>query len=304
MHQILMISTRQTNNWLVVSDMFYFHPYLGRWSNLTNMFQMGWNHQLMNQDPNFRTQQRNWQGLVFISKNHGNPPPWLLGIITTIFWGSKPFIFHGHLGFKGTFYCLELLKSVTWWFRFNHLLFSGLKRGRWTHFDVCIFFRWVGEKPPTRYTFKSSQNSSPIKTSNQSSCFFCHLEDPGFPIAMLPAYQSKVGGVLTSWFLGWNFAPSSPSFFDHLIWGSLTQFLDGHFLDGMFFKFGEIMWKTTKSKRTFQMQCFSFMMLDFLNMIWTDFVCFCLNNVVCFFCWTGNCFSCSLEWFDLEWFGF
>ena len=31
------------------SNMFYFHPYLGRWSNLTNMymFQMGWNHQLV-----------------------------------------------------------------------------------------------------------------------------------------------------------------------------------------------------------------------------------------------------------------
>ena len=24
----------------------YFHPYLGRWSNSTNIFQMGWNHQL------------------------------------------------------------------------------------------------------------------------------------------------------------------------------------------------------------------------------------------------------------------
>ena len=23
----------------------YFHPYLGKWSNLTNIFQMGWNHQ-------------------------------------------------------------------------------------------------------------------------------------------------------------------------------------------------------------------------------------------------------------------
>ena len=23
---------------------FYFHPYLGQWSNLTNIFQMGWNH--------------------------------------------------------------------------------------------------------------------------------------------------------------------------------------------------------------------------------------------------------------------
>ena len=32
------------------SKVIYFHPYLGRWSNLTNMFQMGWfNHQLVGQ---------------------------------------------------------------------------------------------------------------------------------------------------------------------------------------------------------------------------------------------------------------
>ena len=29
--------------------MFYVHPYLGKWSNLTNIFQMGWNHQLVDQ---------------------------------------------------------------------------------------------------------------------------------------------------------------------------------------------------------------------------------------------------------------
>ena len=27
---------------------FYVHPYLGKWSNLTNIFQMGWSHQLVN----------------------------------------------------------------------------------------------------------------------------------------------------------------------------------------------------------------------------------------------------------------
>ena len=33
--------------WVVVSDIFYFHPYLGKWSNLTDIFQQGWfNHQL------------------------------------------------------------------------------------------------------------------------------------------------------------------------------------------------------------------------------------------------------------------
>ena len=33
-------------DWVVVSNIFYFHPYLGKWSSLTNIFQRGWNHQL------------------------------------------------------------------------------------------------------------------------------------------------------------------------------------------------------------------------------------------------------------------
>jgi len=32
--------------WLVVLNILHFPPYLGKWSNLTNIFQMGWNHQL------------------------------------------------------------------------------------------------------------------------------------------------------------------------------------------------------------------------------------------------------------------
>ena len=31
--------------WVVVSNIFYFHPYLGKISNLTNIFQRSWNHQ-------------------------------------------------------------------------------------------------------------------------------------------------------------------------------------------------------------------------------------------------------------------
>ena len=38
---------KDPNSWVVVSNMFYFHPYLGKWSKLTNIFQMGWNHQLV-----------------------------------------------------------------------------------------------------------------------------------------------------------------------------------------------------------------------------------------------------------------
>ena len=32
----------------MVSNICYFHPYLGKWCNLTTIFQMGWNHQLVN----------------------------------------------------------------------------------------------------------------------------------------------------------------------------------------------------------------------------------------------------------------
>ena len=33
--------------WLVVSNIFYYHPCLGKISNLTNIFQRGWNHQVV-----------------------------------------------------------------------------------------------------------------------------------------------------------------------------------------------------------------------------------------------------------------
>ena len=35
-----------TDDWVVVSSILYFHPYLGKIPILTNIFQMGWNHQL------------------------------------------------------------------------------------------------------------------------------------------------------------------------------------------------------------------------------------------------------------------
>ena len=34
---------------VVVSNIFYFHPYLGKIPILTNIFQMGWNHQPENE---------------------------------------------------------------------------------------------------------------------------------------------------------------------------------------------------------------------------------------------------------------
>jgi len=37
------------------SNIFNFHPYLGKWSNLTNIFQRGWNHQLEMHEQVFST---------------------------------------------------------------------------------------------------------------------------------------------------------------------------------------------------------------------------------------------------------
>ena len=37
----------KTWSWWWFTNIFYFHPYLGEWSNLTNIFQRGWNHQVV-----------------------------------------------------------------------------------------------------------------------------------------------------------------------------------------------------------------------------------------------------------------
>ena len=47
---------------------FYFHPYLGKWSNLINMFQMGWNHQLGRHFCRTRTHGCLWQSFFCWTK--------------------------------------------------------------------------------------------------------------------------------------------------------------------------------------------------------------------------------------------
>ena len=44
LHELGLGGTHHPRN-VVVSNIFYFYPYLGRSSNLTNIFQMGSNHQ-------------------------------------------------------------------------------------------------------------------------------------------------------------------------------------------------------------------------------------------------------------------
>ena len=69
---------------MVVSDIFYFHPYLGKISNLTTaiFFQMGWfNHPLVSQEnhslfPGSCSESE----AIFICKNHGSWRSWIRGI--------------------------------------------------------------------------------------------------------------------------------------------------------------------------------------------------------------------------------
>ena len=63
----------------MVSNIFYFHPYLGEWSNLTNIFQMGWNHQLDNMAGKWTRKkwrfgqlfpERKWKWFLLIEHSH------------------------------------------------------------------------------------------------------------------------------------------------------------------------------------------------------------------------------------------
>ena len=68
-----MPAPEKTTIWVVVSNVFYFHPYLGKWSNLTNIFQMGWNHQLAIL-PSHKISARYFQlyeGLLHVPPNFG-----------------------------------------------------------------------------------------------------------------------------------------------------------------------------------------------------------------------------------------
>ena len=72
----------------MVSNIFYFHPYLGKWSNLTNIFQLGWNHQLEKDD--FPASYVGFSQRVFPSHQLESIPPgqWSL-CIPSLCWKSK-----------------------------------------------------------------------------------------------------------------------------------------------------------------------------------------------------------------------
>ncbi len=73
------------------SNIFYFYPYLGRWSILTNIFQMGWNHQLECQGEKAFVLVFQWSIFIHSTKNAT-----LRASFSPKFWR----IFHGFLRFN------------------------------------------------------------------------------------------------------------------------------------------------------------------------------------------------------------
>ena len=84
----------QVSYWLVVSNIFYFHPYLGKVSILTNIFEMGWNHQ-----PGIVTYLKNFGVMFFhVPKIQG-----LLGPHFSLALGagwSCALVFQSHMWFR------------------------------------------------------------------------------------------------------------------------------------------------------------------------------------------------------------
>ena len=115
----------------MVSNIFYFHPYLGKWSNLTNIFQLGWNHQLEKDD--FPASYVGFSQRVFPSHQLESIPPgqWSL-CIPSLCWKSKELS-----KCKKTFGWVAFFKLYNFQVVECHLLYIYIQ---W-HIYIYIFFR-------------------------------------------------------------------------------------------------------------------------------------------------------------------
>ena len=125
----------------------FFHPYLGEWSNLTNIFQMGWNHQLgpgCNHHENHKNQWLPELPPVLQVENWVQPKPVYMKRtklqieVTWHFWTKK----------WGNFWPWKkhILRRSRWWFQVLFIFTPNF--GEDSNFDNFFFSK--GLKPPTR----------------------------------------------------------------------------------------------------------------------------------------------------------
>ena len=133
---------------------FYFHPYLGKWSHLTNIFQMGWNHQLV---------------LFIFTRNLGEHDPNLTSIVSAIglgwkqqpyfcWWGLKKkhqgcardvresmqFTCDGFEPFPNWFYVSSFKRSKAYFVALRFLLNESLVTAPYAHCSLLkVVIEWV-----------------------------------------------------------------------------------------------------------------------------------------------------------------
>ena len=109
----------------MVANIFHFHPYLGKLSNLTSIFQMGWNHQLVLHD------------CMILADNSGR----VWAVIAGVSRGSKSFevqvwYWKVQVHARGSPRCLEDFLPSAFFF----LVFFDPKNGIITSLDILGLF--------------------------------------------------------------------------------------------------------------------------------------------------------------------
>ena len=141
------------NNQVVVPNIFYFYHYLKKWSNLTTIFQMGWNHQLDNQCKVRVLFCGSFQGaLLHLYNLH------LLAVPTSDRGAGSGFLF--------IYYCIQVWSVLTLQNRVVSNVHTEIL-GRWNPFWWAYFVKWV-EHPQPPPKSKNKCNFFPTKIAQVS----------------------------------------------------------------------------------------------------------------------------------------
>ena len=171
----------------MVSNIFYFHPYLGKWSNLTNIFEMGWNHQLENNGVDGVGVQQNAGAFEVMTQSALKE---LAQKSRECFWQMR--CAWEIMQFLGCLEGISVAKLETWKFLFLKLSLSFTlflcwfgktlpeTNSNWSHWKlmnwkrICIrsgFLFWIGFRPILRGCLTVSFREG---KSKKASCFlFC-----------------------------------------------------------------------------------------------------------------------------------
>ena len=134
-HSRIQKNSQPWRNWVVVSNIFYFQPYLGKIPILTNIFQMGWNHQLA---------KNVFFAGMFLGPQNSH---WIEGGFSDSSGRTSQMA-------ESVIFLRETFLVTRWWFQ-TFLFWSLL--GEMIQFDLRICFKWVGST-----TNQKQQRTCPV----------------------------------------------------------------------------------------------------------------------------------------------